>query len=122
MRADDVERAWAISADILAARDPATRDDPAMPYHQRWVWDGRAFDSEDVLVRCYHGLGDTIQFARYLPILASRAASVRLEVQPRLIELLAGLPGIAELIPFDPAQGLHRPRPATWRSPNCRSR
>ena len=104
MRVDDVERAWAISADILAARDPATRDDPAMPYHQRWVWDGRAFNNEDVLVRCYHGLGDTIQFARYLPILASRAASVRLEVQPRLIELLAGLPGVAELIPFDPAR------------------
>lgn len=104
MRSGDFDRAWAISSEILAARDPATRDDPAAPYHQRWVWDGRAFDGRDVLVRCYHGLGDTIQFARYLPLLARRAASVTLEVPPRLAGLLSGLPGVADIIPFDPAR------------------
>lgn len=107
MRGGDYQAAWAISAADLAMRDPATRDDPTQPYYRRWVWDGRAFDGEDVLVRCYHGLGDTIQFARFLPLLARRARSVTLEVQPRLLDLLAGLPGVAALIPFD----VDRPAP-----------
>ena len=33
--------AWDVSDAVLAGRDPATRDDPAVPYHKRWVWDGR---------------------------------------------------------------------------------
>lgn len=106
MRAEDHARAWAVSEAVLAGKDPATRDDPARPYHQRWVWDGRPFDGMDVLVRCYHGLGDTIQFARHLPTLGRRAASVTVEVQPSLTGLLEGM---GELIPFDPARPL-KPR------------
>jgi Flp pilus assembly protein TadD len=40
------------------------------------------------------GLGDTIQFARYAELLAGHAGSVELEVQPQLVELLAGLQGV----------------------------
>ena len=104
MRAERFDVAFALSAEALRARDPTTRDDPRLPFHQRWVWDGRPFDGRDVLVRCYHGLGDTLQFARYLPLLAQRAASVTLEVQARLIPLLRQLPGVARLIAFDPAR------------------
>lgn len=100
MRGGRYAEAWAMEAATIAARDPATRDDPTLPYHQRWVWDGRAVEGRDVLVRCYHGLGDTIQFARYLPVLAARARSVTLEVQPRLMPLLAGL-GADATVPFD---------------------
>lgn len=103
MREGDYESAWALSAETLAARDPATRDDPGKPYHLRWVWDGQPFDGRDVLVRCYHGLGDTLQFARYLPLLAARAASVTLEGPPRLAGLLAQIPCVSRFIPFDPA-------------------
>jgi hypothetical protein len=53
-----------------------------------------------VLVRCYHGLGDTIHFSRYLPLLAERAASVRVEAQPELIPLLRGLRGVADFAPL----------------------
>ncbi|WP_374944273.1 glycosyltransferase family 9 protein [Sphingomonas sp.] len=105
MRAGRYEDAWAMEAATLAARNPATRDDPALPYHLRWVWDGRAVDGRDVLVRCYHGLGDTIQFARYLPLLARRARGVTLEVQPRLMPLLAGI-GVDRIVPFDVARPL----------------
>jgi hypothetical protein len=104
MRAADYETAWALAEKALAARDPATRNDPAQPYHKRWVWDGRPVDRKHVLVRCYRGLGDTLQFARYLPLLAKRAASLTLEVQPHLIPLLRQLDGIDRLIPFDPAR------------------
>lgn len=105
-RRGDHERAWALSARALAERDPATRDDPRLPYHLRWVWDGRAFDGREVLVRCYHGLGDTIQFARFLPLLRQRAASVTVEIQPRLVELFASADGIDRLVPFDTARPL----------------
>jgi hypothetical protein len=91
MHRGDYAAAWMINDAVLAARDPATRDDPRLPYHLRWVWDGRRFDGRNVLVRCYHGLGDTLLFARYLPALARRAASVTVEAQPDLLPVLAGL-------------------------------
>lgn len=89
----------------MHAPHSAIRDDPALPYHLRWVWDGTAPDDRHVLVRCYHGLGDTLQFARFLPALAARAASVTFEVQPRLACLFGDFP--VRVVPFDPA----RPHP-----------
>lgn len=88
MRAGDWHAAWAVNDAVLAARDPATRDDPRLPYHLRWVWDGRPFHGRDVLVRCYHGLGDTLQFARYLPTLRRQVRSLTVEAQPPLVPLL----------------------------------
>ena len=106
MRAGDFGAAWAVSDAVLAGRDWATRDDPGRPYHERWVWDGRGFDRRHVVVRCFHGLGDTLQFCRFLPALRSRAAHVTLEAQPELAPLLRALPGIDRLHPFDPARPL----------------
>ena len=106
MREGAYETAWTLAARTLGERDPAARDDPTLPYHLRWVWDGRPVDRRDVLVRCYHGLGDTLQFARFLPLLASRAASVTVEVQPRLLDLIATVTQGITLIAFDPAHPL----------------
>lgn len=106
MRAGDWAAAWAVEATVLAARDPATRDDPTQPYHLRWVYDGRPFDGRDVLVRCYHGLGDALQFARFLPALAARAASVTVEAPAALHPLLATLDAPIKLVPFDQARPL----------------
>jgi hypothetical protein len=102
MRAGDYAAAWTINDKVLAGRDPAERDDPKLPYHLRWVWDGRPFLGRHVLIRCYHGLGDTLQFARYLPKLRPFVASLTVEVQPALLPLLAGIPGLDRLIPFRP--------------------
>lgn len=103
MRGRRYEEAWSHAAATLLERGPAGRDDPSLPYHLRWVWDGTPVDGRDVLVRCYHGLGDTIQFARFLPALASRARSVTVEVHPRLLDLLSGIEGVDQWAPFDPA-------------------
>ena len=108
MRVGDYATAWDINDAVLAARDPSARDDPRLPYHLRWVWDGRSFLNRHVLIRCYHGLGDTLQFARYLPQIRCLAASLTVEVQPELLPLLTTIPGPDRLIPFDPA----RPAPA----------
>jgi hypothetical protein len=104
-RAGDHARAWQLCEQQAALRPPAERDNPALPYHLRWVWDLAELDGRDVLVRCYHGLGDTIQFLRFLPELRKRAATVTLEVQPRLIPLLPQ--GCADrVVPFDVAHPL----------------
>ena len=106
MRRGDWDAAWRVSDAVLRARDPRTRDDPAAPYHERWVWDGRPFAGQDVLVRCYHGLGDTLQFCRFLPLLRPHVRSLTLEAQPELLDLLSTLPGPDRLHPFDPANPL----------------
>jgi len=103
MRRGDLATAWTINDAVLAARDPSDRDNPRLPYHMRWVWDGRSFRNRHVLIRCYHGLGDTLQFARYLPRIRPFVASLTAEVQPQLLPLLASVPGPDRLIPFDPA-------------------
>src|SRR2546423_8569039 len=61
------------------------------------VGDGPPLDGGIVLVRCYHGLGDTLHFIRYVPLLAKRAASVCVEAQPPLLDTLRDMPGIARL-------------------------
>jgi len=48
-----------------------------------------------ILLHAEQGLGDTIQFARYAPLLARAGARVVLEVQPELKTLLADLEGVA---------------------------
>ena len=100
MRAGDFETAWTANDCVLAGRDPAKANDPSLPYHLRWVWDGRPFDGRDALVRCYHGLGDTLQFCRYLGPLRRRVRSLAVEVQPALLPLLGTLAGPDRLIPF----------------------
>ncbi|MDB5359533.1 MAG: hypothetical protein JWO51_830 [Rhodospirillales bacterium] len=106
MRRGDYDAAWQIDRQVLAARNPTSRDDPRLPYHCRWVWDGRPFRGRHVLVRCYHGLGDTLQYARYLPNLGAHAGSVTVEVQPPLVSLIASIPAVDRIVPFDPARPL----------------
>jgi tetratricopeptide (TPR) repeat protein len=65
-----------------------------------------------ILLHAEQGLGDTIQFARYVPLLARAGATVVLEVQPALKELFATLPGAAEVVARGeplPAYDVHCP-------------
>ncbi len=52
-----------------------------------------------VLVTHEAGFGDTLQFCRYVPLLARRGARVVLSVPAGLQRLLRGLAGVAELVP-----------------------
>jgi tetratricopeptide (TPR) repeat protein len=51
-----------------------------------------------ILVAAEQGLGDCIQFARYVPMLADAGATVVLEAPPPLLSMLARLDGVAEVV------------------------
>src|SRR5215216_964623 len=98
MRHGDFTAAWNISDAVLLNR----RDEDQWKL-QRWqqsIWNGNAVEGKRVLVRCYHGLGDTIQFIRYAALLKMVAAEVIVWVQPSLIPLLRGVNGIDRLLPL----------------------
>ncbi len=98
MRRGDFAAAWNISDAVLLNR----RDEDQWKL-QRWqqsIWNGSAVEGRRVLVRCYHGLGDTIQFIRYAALLKRVAAEVIVWVQPSLIPLLRGVSGVDRLMPL----------------------
>ncbi len=98
MRRGDWDAAWRLSDAALAAR--GGRRDWSAPRHLQPVWDGTALAGRRVLVSCYHGLGDTIQFARFLPAVQAVAAEVTLWSQAPLIPLLATLRDPPRLLPL----------------------
>jgi tetratricopeptide (TPR) repeat protein len=73
-------------------------------------WRGEDPAGRVVLVRAEQGAGDTIQFARYLPLLAERGARVVLECAPQLLPLLRSLPSVSEAI----AKGAALPAHDWW--------
>ncbi|WP_168794906.1 tetratricopeptide repeat protein [Paraburkholderia aromaticivorans] len=52
-------------------------------------WHGEPIAQRTLLVHAEQGFGDTLQFVRFVPLVAQRAARVVLEVQPQLLPLLA---------------------------------
>jgi hypothetical protein len=98
MRRGDFAAAWQHSDHGLTAR--AGQPCWHWPRHLQYVWDGRPLASQRVLVRCYHGLGDTIQFVRYMPLLKAIGAEVIVWAQAQLLPLLQTARGIDQLLPL----------------------
>jgi hypothetical protein len=98
MRAGEWEAAWRVSDRVLAGR--AGQPSWHLPRHEQWIWDGTPLDGRHVLVRCYHGLGDTLQFIRYAPLLRAIGADAIFWVQPALIPLLRTMPDAGTLLPL----------------------
>lgn len=88
-------------------------------YEQRWrlqkrrefmqpQWDGQPLKGARILLYPEQGLGDTVQFLRYVPMVQAAGGHVVLEVQAQMRRLASQLPDIAELVccgeplpPFD---------------------
>lgn len=100
MRAGDFALAWEISDRDLAAVKRAGPPKHEGPRHLQRIWRGEPLQGRRVLVRCYHGLGDTIQFARFLSPLRAIASEVVLWCQPQLITLMAAVEGVDKVLPL----------------------
>ena len=56
-------------------------------------------DGKTILIFADEGIGDSFQFARYVPMVAKRGAKVVLAVENSACRFLSRLPGVAECIP-----------------------
>ena len=78
----------------------------------RPLWDGGAIEGGTILIHPEQGLGDSIQFCRYVPLLAERGARVILPAGPALSGLLERLEGASQVIGLKdrlPAFDCHAP-------------
>lgn len=88
MRDGEFERAWEISDRVRPA-----------------VWDGSDLRGKSVLVRCDRGLGDAIQFLRYVPMLRQSCPSVTVQAPPDLLSTVRTIRGVDRVIPYGDADG-----------------
>ncbi|MBO1348069.1 MAG: tetratricopeptide repeat protein [Hormoscilla sp. GUM202] len=81
-------------------------------YHWRWhlpgkvmpafpqpLWTGEELAGRTILLHAEQGLGDTIQFIRYLPLVAQRhPRAIVCACGPSLVRLFSTIPGISKLV------------------------
>lgn len=82
-------------------------------YEWRWKWDkfpsvrrkfsqpqwkGKPLKGRTILLHSEQGFGDTLQFVRYVPLVAEAGGRIILEVPSPLHELLQGYPGVGECV------------------------
>jgi tetratricopeptide (TPR) repeat protein len=103
----DFERGW---VDYAWRRRKQDQEFPgATRTYLQPLWLGEeSIAGKTILLHAEQGLGDTIQFCRYAKPVALLGAKVILEVHPPLVNLLAGLEGVSQLLgqgnalpPFD---------------------
>ena len=75
------------------------------------LWEDQDISGKTVLLWAEQGLGDTLQFVRYAPLVAETAGRLIIECHPLLHRLVAGMPGVDQVV--DIRQGrdydLHAP-------------
>ncbi len=90
-------RAWSICDRAIRARRGMRQHH--LPRHLQNIWNGAPLEGR-VLIRCYHGLGDTLQFARYIPLVSQLASETIVWMQPALIDFLRDPLRGARLLPL----------------------
>jgi tetratricopeptide (TPR) repeat protein len=72
------------------------------------LWLGNSsLAGKTILVLHEQGLGDTLQFIRYVPLLAERGARVLVRVPAALLEIMRSLKGVAQILPDSAALPPH---------------
>jgi tetratricopeptide (TPR) repeat protein len=62
------------------------------------LWDGSDIVGQHILLHAEQGFGDTIQFIRYVPIVAQYGANVIVECQQELVSLFENIKGVQRVI------------------------
>jgi len=71
----------------------------ALPKVDAALWQGEPLAGKSILVRAEQGLGDILQFARYVPVLADMKAMVTFAVPPKLVAILQEISKSAVVAP-----------------------
>ncbi len=111
MKVEDVEAEWNLAfVDMVTgnfeegwrgreARWRSVVRSTIYPEFSQSMWLGeQSIEGKTVLVHVDEGLGDTIQFARYVPMVAALGARVVLVVPEALYPLLSGFPGVSQCL------------------------
>ena len=61
-------------------------------------WDGGQLEGKRILLHNEQGFGDTLQFVRYVPLVASRGGRVILTCQSSLINILSEVPNVEKVV------------------------
>ncbi len=72
--------------------------------HPAWrqpAWDGSPLAGRTILLYAEQGLGDTLQFVRFAPLVKQRGGRVLLQGPRKLLSVLSTCPGIDALCPQD---------------------
>ncbi|NQW00791.1 MAG: glycosyltransferase family protein [Rhodospirillales bacterium] len=62
------------------------------------LWDGSPLKGKTLLIQQEQGIGDMIQFARYIPLVKERVSTVVVETQPELARLMSTVKGADKVI------------------------
>ncbi|HZB90036.1 MAG TPA: tetratricopeptide repeat protein [Stellaceae bacterium] len=81
--------------DVRLEQDQRTQSIP-LP-----LWNGEAIAGRTLYLHAEQGFGDTLQFARFIPLAAEAGAQVIFACPPALLRLFTGMPGIAALSRLD---------------------
>jgi hypothetical protein len=73
----------------------------ALPPYKQPRWNGSPLGGKTILLWAEQGLGDTVQFIRYAPLVKQRGGRIIVASQPALIRLLQSCPGIDQLVAKD---------------------
>lgn len=65
------------------------------------LWKGEDIRGKRILLHQEQGIGDTLQFVRYIPLLAQRGGEVILQCQKEIISLLTSIPGCHGIVSFE---------------------
>ncbi len=105
---DNIDSRWNLAVALLTA---GSLKRGFTEYEWRWqvqgnlprrfsapLWDGSQLAGKAILLHAEQGFGDTLQFIRYVPLVAQRGGNVVVECQPALMRLLATVDGIQQLV------------------------
>jgi tetratricopeptide (TPR) repeat protein len=88
-----------------AGREARWRLVRSYPKFSQPMWRGNgSIKGKTIFIVADEGLGDTIQFVRYVPLVAELGARIVLTVQDTLHPLLSNLPGISDCLPMSTAR------------------
>jgi tetratricopeptide (TPR) repeat protein len=95
LRSGDYERGWVEHEWRLRTPNPANR-----PRFRSPAWNGQPLAGKTILLHAEQGFGDTIQFVRYVPMVAAREGRVIVECHRELVRLFVDCPAVVRVIAF----------------------